>query len=71
LWIVGANRFGQRRAYGLLPRDAAGEVHVRIDGEAHAGQHVAQVGEFVERQADGQRELTPGLDAAGRSPWPS
>ncbi len=26
---------------------------------------MAQVGEFVESQADGQRELTPGLDAAG------
>ena len=35
-------QLGQRRAHRLLPRRAAREVHVGIDREAHARQHVLE-----------------------------
>ena len=46
---------GQRRAHRLLPRRAAREIHVRIDREAHAGQHVAQVLDLLARKSDCER----------------
>ena len=65
LWISRREQLGERRAHRLLPRRAAREVHVGVDGEAHAG-HARRRGSrrCVARQPHRLGEPQPRLDAA-------
>jgi hypothetical protein len=54
----------QRRAHCFLPGRLAREIHIRIDGEAHAWNQPRQSFDFGALQTHGFGQTQPGLDAA-------
>src|SRR6476659_9639551 len=47
---LGGEELSERGADRFLPRGAAGEVDVRVDREAHAGEHVLERGDLLARK---------------------
>src|SRR5690606_31180868 len=61
---LGREELRQRRAHRLLPRRLPREVHVRVDGEANAGQQILEALHALSVEADRVGEAKPRLDAA-------
>src|SRR5690606_34714770 len=61
---LGGEELRQRRAHRFLPRRLPREVHVRVDGEAHAGQQILEALHALSVETDRIGEAKPRLDAA-------
>src|SRR3954470_2652209 len=61
---LGREELRERGAHRLLPGGAAREVDVRVDREAHCGQHVLQRRDLLACKAYRLAQAQPGLDAA-------
>ena len=61
---LGREQFRERGAHTFRPGRAPGEVHVRIDGEAHAGAHLGEALHDRARKADRLGQAQPRVDPA-------
>ena len=61
----GGEEFGEAGAHRFLPRALAAKIEVGVAGEAHGGNHVALVDDFLAGEAHRLAEAQPGFDTAG------